>query len=95
MSEQTTLAFARPVDSIPETRYVKGETRYMKIQNLGMADGPTSTPQKIRQRENMRDAIPPPPSAVSIPAITMFVNVEANIRNANTKRNMSPLRSVN
>ena len=95
MSEQVTLAFERPVESIPDTRYVKGETRYMKIQNLGMASGPTRTPQKMRQSENMSEVIPPPPSAVSMPAITMFVKVEANKRKARTNRNINPLRSVN
>ncbi len=28
---------ARPTDNKPETRYVKGETRYMKIQKPGSA----------------------------------------------------------
>ena len=28
---------ARPTDNMPETRYVKGETRYMKIQKPGRA----------------------------------------------------------
>jgi hypothetical protein len=35
MEEQCTDWLARPTESIPLTRYVKGEMRYMKIQKPG------------------------------------------------------------
>jgi hypothetical protein len=38
--------------------------------------------------ENIRLAMVPPVSATSIPAITMFVNVEVKRRNAKIKRNI-------
>jgi hypothetical protein len=44
-------------------------------------------PQKINISENIRLAIVPPISAISIPAMTMFVNVEVK-RNAKMKRNI-------
>lgn len=37
MSEQVTGFWARPVERRAETRYVNGETRYMKIQKPGRA----------------------------------------------------------
>lgn len=46
MSAQVTSVLARPVASMPLTRYVKGETRYMKIQKPGRAAGPASTLRK-------------------------------------------------
>lgn len=39
MGAQTILLLARPVESMPSIRYVKGETRYMKIQKPGRAVG--------------------------------------------------------
>ena len=39
MEEQVISLLARPVESMPSTRYVNGETRYMKIQNPGRAVG--------------------------------------------------------
>ena len=41
--EQTTLVLARPTESMPETRYEKGEMRYMKIQKPGRAVGDART----------------------------------------------------
>lgn len=93
-ASHTTFVLARPVDIIPDTRYVKGETRYMKIQKPGRAVGLARTPQKMRQRENIRLAIFPAVSAESIPAIIKSVKVDVKIRNAQTKANMRPLRSV-
>jgi hypothetical protein len=45
-------------------------------------------PQKINVSENIRLATVPPVSATSIPAMTMFVNVEVKRRNAKMKRNI-------
>jgi hypothetical protein len=36
-SRQETRVLARPTDRTPDTRYVRGEIRYMKIQNPGSA----------------------------------------------------------
>jgi hypothetical protein len=81
-----TLLLARPTDNMPLTRYVKGESRYMKIQKRGKLDGCASTPQKIRHSVNMRLAMLPPVSADSTPAMTMCVKVDVKIRNIQTKR---------
>lgn len=43
LDEQVRSALATPVESMPETRYVNGETRYMKIQNLGKVAGVART----------------------------------------------------
>jgi hypothetical protein len=43
IGEQVSFEFATPVASMPDTRYVKGETRYMKIQNLGRVAGVART----------------------------------------------------
>lgn len=43
MLEQVIGAFAKPVLRTPETRYVNGETRYMKIQKRGSRFGPMRT----------------------------------------------------
>ena len=86
--------FARPVDMTPLTRYVKGETRYMKIQKPGSCAGLARTPQKIRQRENIKLARFPAASALSMPAMTKCVKVEVNIRKAQMKRNIRPPRSM-
>src|SRR5947208_15058670 len=88
-----TLAVARPVDSTAETRYVKGERRYMKIQKPGNAVGDVRTPQKTRQSENIKLAILPPVSASSIAAMTMCAKVEVKIRNMKMSRNMRAPRS--
>lgn len=40
---QTTLVLANPTESMPETRYVKGETRYMNIQKRGRLCGDART----------------------------------------------------
>lgn len=42
-------ALARPTDNMPETKYVKGETRYMNIQKPGRAVGVASTLRKVCQ----------------------------------------------
>src|SRR5436305_14840040 len=68
---QTTFLFATPTDSIPATRYVNGETLYMKIQKPGSDVGVARTPQKTRQSEKRRLATFPPVSASSIPAMIM------------------------
>lgn len=43
MEEHSTVVWARPTDNTALTMYVKGETRYMKIQNPGRAVGVTRT----------------------------------------------------
>lgn len=43
MGEHFTAAPARPTDSTALTMYVKGDTRYMKIQNFGRALAVTRT----------------------------------------------------
>ena len=50
--------------------------------------------QKIKDSENIRLAMLPAVSAVSMAATVMSVNVEANMRNAQSSRNISPPRSV-
>lgn len=39
---------------MPPTQYVKGETRYMKIQNPGRAEGGCITPLKVRDMAKRR-----------------------------------------
>ena len=52
-------------------------------------------PQKIIESENNKFVILPATSAVSIPAITMFVNVPAKIKNVRIYKNISsPLSAV-
>lgn len=41
--EQEMCALARPTDNMPDTRYVKGDTRYMKIQKPGRTVGVART----------------------------------------------------
>lgn len=94
MESHTTCVLARPVDIIPDTRYVKGETRYIKIQNPGRAVGLARTPQKMRQRENIRLATFPAFSAESMPAMMKSVKVDVKRRKAQMKANMRPLRSL-
>jgi hypothetical protein len=45
-------------------------------------------PEKINVSENIRFAMVPPVSATSIPAMTVFVNVDVKRRNARMKRNI-------
>ena len=93
-----------PTPRSPSTRYVYGERRYMKIQNLGKTLGPARTlvllelrveggeftyPQKIKQRENIKFPMLEAVSAVSIPAMSASVNVETYIMKSQTYRNMS------
>lgn len=66
----------------------------MKIQKPGRAVGDARTPQKMRQRENMRLATFPAVSQSSMPAMMKSVKVDVNIRKAQTKANMRPPRSV-
>jgi len=93
-SAQMTLVSLRPTPRIPSTKYVKGDTLYMKIQNRGRLPEDDKTPQKTRHNEKRRLATLPPFSAESIPAITMLVNVDVNIKNAQMNRNMRPPRSL-
>lgn len=93
MLSQVAVAPETPVDSIAETRYVKGETRYMKIQKPGICEGVARTPQKIRQRENSKLAKLPPVSARSIPAIIMCAKVEVKSKKDQMSRNISAPRS--
>lgn len=72
---------------------MKGETRYMKIQNPGRTVGEARTPQKIRVRENISWATFPPVSALSIPAIIMSVKVDVKRRKVQIRRNMRKPRS--
>ena len=82
-----TELLARPVASNPDTRYVKGDRRYMKIQKPGKELGVARTPQKTKQSENIKLARLPPVSADSMPAMTMCVKVEVNNKNIQVKRN--------
>lgn len=68
---------------------MKGETLYINIQKRGRTDGPARTPQKMRQRENIKFAMLPPVSAESTPAIIIFVKVEVKSRNVQTSRNIN------
>jgi hypothetical protein len=43
----------RPETAVPPTKYVIGDTRYMKIQNLGRAVGIWNTPANKTIMENM------------------------------------------
>jgi hypothetical protein len=43
MPEHWTVVPDRPTDSTADTRYVKGDIRYMKIQKPGRAVGDTKT----------------------------------------------------
>lgn len=94
MAAHTISVLPTPVDNTAETKYVNGDKRYIKIQNPGMAVGLTRTPQKTRVREKQSWAMFPPVSACSIPAITMELNVELNMRKIRISKNMVPLRSV-
>ena len=76
-----------------EKTHVKGDTRYMKIQNLGKAEGLARTPQKMRVREKSKLAMLPAVSADSIPAMTIEVNVEVKRRNSWQKRKKRAPRS--
>lgn len=113
MELHTTSELASPTEIIPDTKYVKGEMRYMKIQNPGSVCGDAKTlfssintlhtffrgkgsahPQKIKHSENIRFATFPAVSAVSIPATTKSVNVPANIRKLQMKRNINAPRDA-
>jgi len=81
MAEHSTVVSATAVTSIPSTKYVNGETRYMKIQNPGRFSAGCKTlkvssftcttergetyPQKIRDMEKAKLAKLPAFSAVS------------------------------
>lgn len=93
MEAHSIFVFANPVESIPSTRYVNGLTLYMKIQKPGSVLGPARTPQKINVKLKSRLAIFPAVSAVSIPAIMACVKVLANIKKAQTSRNIKAPRS--
>ena len=60
---------------------VSGETRYMKIQNPGRANGGWKTPLKVKQRENIRVAMLPAVSASGIADINIWANVLAKTKN--------------
>ena len=94
LAAQTTFVLATPTESIASTRYVKGETRYMKIQKWGKTEGEAKTPQKTSVSENIKFAMLPAVSAVSIAATTMVVNVDVKRRNSHMRRNIRPPRSV-
>jgi len=74
-------------------RYVKGEMRYMKIQNWGKAPGAARTPQKINVSEKSKLPIFPAVSAVSMAAMTMVENVDVKRRNCSTRRKKRKPRS--
>lgn len=82
-----------PVANMPDTRYVNGETRYIKIQKPGSWEGVARTPQKIRHREKSKLAMLPPVSASSIPAIIICANVEVKRRKDRINRNIKAPRS--
>lgn len=69
----------KPVDVIPATRYVSGETRYMKIQNPGRADGGCITPLKVKVMMNISVAMVPPVSASGRAEITSEAKVDVKI----------------
>lgn len=94
MSAQVTVASLTAELSRPPTRYVKGETRYMKIQNPGRAVGPRRTPQKSRDSEKSKLAMLPPFSAVSTPAMIMCEKVDENMIKVTIKSHICAPRSV-
>uniref|UniRef100_A0A1Y1NI02 Uncharacterized protein n=1 Tax=Photinus pyralis TaxID=7054 RepID=A0A1Y1NI02_PHOPY len=94
LAAQITLVLATPVDNMPDTRYVNGETRYMKIQNRGRVSGVARTPQKIKQSVNSKLARLPPASAVSNPATIKVEKVPVKSINMSRKRNMRAPRSA-
>jgi hypothetical protein len=60
-------------------RYVKGETRYMKIQNPGRALGGCITPLKVKVMMNMSVAMVPPVSASGRDDITRDAKVDVKM----------------
>ena len=62
---------ASPVPAHPPIKYVNGETRYIKIQKPGRAEGGCRTPLNVRVRLNSRVAILPAVSASGMAAMTM------------------------
>lgn len=113
--EHSTTEFATAVASMPLTRYVNGETRYMKIQKCGRLSFVAKTLERdkvsccgrkkntryqIAYPQNMIDMMNSkfprllPSSAVSIPAIIICVNVDTNMKNAQSSKNIRAPRSV-
>lgn len=61
----------------------------MEVAGRGGREDDLTYPQKINESENIRFVIFPAISAVSIPAITIFVNVPAKIKNVRINKNIS------
>jgi hypothetical protein len=74
-----------------EGRNVSGFAPVCLVLRKGRKD---TYPQKISDREKRSWAKLPPVSADSIPAMTMELKVELNIRNSHRRRNMVPALSV-
>ena len=62
-------------------------------QKPGRDSGVARTPQKIKHSVNIKLARLPPVSALSMPAMIMFVKDEVKSRNSNMKRKKSAPRS--
>lgn len=71
---------------------VKGDTRYMKIQNPGRAVGGWKTPLNDRAMENISVAILPAVSASGIAAISMCANVLVKTKNCTMSSSTNPWR---
>jgi hypothetical protein len=85
-------ALPRLVDSKPDTRYVKGFTRYMKIQKPGRASGLARIPQNAYiMIDNMLETLEAI-SALSTPAISICANELANRNVTQIRRKTRVLR---
>ena len=60
---------------MPPIQYVKGDARYMKIQNPGSASGDWNTPQKIRLMSTSSVTSAPAVCALGSAATVMCANV--------------------
>jgi hypothetical protein len=64
---------------MPAIKYVRGETRYINIQNPGRAEGGCITPLKVRVMINISVAIVPPVSASGRDDITSDAKVDVKM----------------
>jgi hypothetical protein len=71
---------------------VKGETRYIKIQNPGSAFGGWKTPLNVNVSENISVAIFPAVSASGSAEISICANVEAKTKNWISRSKIRPWR---
>jgi hypothetical protein len=86
LSEHVAGALERAVPTKPSTKYVKGLTRYMKVQKPGICVGLARIPQNVNIMTVRIPTIPPATSALSIPAMMRCAKVLENKKKTQIKR---------